>query len=111
MLDKIDIIAFDLDDTLWPCMPTIQHAEETLYRWLLQNFPRITDRHSPEDMIDLRRQLMLQDDRFSIDLSLLRHEFLKLLAREAGYDSKTVSQYGFEIFYEARQQVRFYDDV
>ena len=92
-------------------MPTIKYAEETLYQWLAQNFPRITDRHSPEDMINGRKQFMLQDERYSIDLSLLRHEFLKLLAREAGYDSDSVSQHGFEVFYEARQQVSFYDDV
>ncbi len=111
MLDNIDIIAFDLDDTLWPCMPTIEYAEETLYQWLAQNFPRITDRHSPEDMISIRQQFMLQDERFSVDLTLLRCEFLKQLAREAGYDSNTVSEDGFEVFYEARQQVSFYDDV
>jgi putative hydrolase of the HAD superfamily len=111
LLDNIDIIAFDLDDTLWPCMPTIEYAEETLYQWLAQNFPRITDRHSPEDMISIRQQFMLTDERFTIDLTLLRYEFLKLLAREAGYDSKAVSEAGFEVFYEARQEVIFYDDV
>lgn len=111
MLDNIDIIAFDLDDTLWPCMPTIEYAEETLYQWLARNFPRITDRHSPEDMIRIRQQFMLQDERFTVDLTLLRCEFLKQLARGAGYDSKAVSEAGFEVFYEARQQVSFYDDV
>jgi len=111
LLDNIDIIAFDLDDTLWPCMPTIEYAEETLYQWLAQNFPRITDRYCPEDMIRIRQQFMLQDERFTIDLTLLRCEFLKQLAREAGYGSKTVSEAGFEVFYEARQQVSFYDDV
>ena len=111
MLDNIDIIAFDLDDTLWPCMPTIKYAEETLYQWLQQNFPRITDRHSPEDLIGIRKQFMLQDEHYAIDLSLLRYEFLKLLAAEAGYSTKVVSEDGFAVFYEARQQVSFYDDV
>lgn len=111
MLDNIDIIAFDLDDTLWPCMPTIEYAEETLYNWLAQNFPRITSRYSPEDLISVRKQFMLQDERFAIDLTLLRNEFLKMLAREANYDSNDVSEQGFEIFFEARQQVSFYDDV
>ncbi len=92
-------------------MPTIEYAEETLYQWLAQNFPRITDRHNPEDMISIRQQFMLTDERFTIDLTLLRYEFLKLLAREAGYDSKAVSEAGFEVFYEARQEVIFYDDV
>ena len=111
MLDNIDIIAFDLDDTLWPCMPTIEYAEETLYNWLAQNFPRITSRYSPEDLISVRKQFMMQDKRFAIDLTLLRHEFLKMLGREANYDSNEVSEQGFEIFFEARQQVSFYDDV
>ena len=111
LLGDIDIIAFDLDDTLWPCMPTINFAEKVLYQWLEQNFPRITNRHDPGDMIDSRKQFMLQDERFEIDLSLLRYEFLKQLAHEAGYNSKAVSKAGFEVFYEARQQVSFYEDV
>ena len=111
MLDNIDIIVFDLDDTLWPCMPTIHFAEETLYQWLEQNFPHITELYSSEDMISIRKQFMMQDERFAIDMSLMRNEFLKQLAREAGYDSKAVSKGGFEVFYEARQQVSFYDDV
>ena len=111
MFENIDIIAFDLDDTLWPCMPTIEYAEETLYQWLAENFPHITDRHSSEDMIGMRKQFMAQDERFAIDLSLMRCEFLKQLAQEADYDSKAVSEGGFEVFYEARQQVIFYDDV
>jgi len=109
--DDIDIIVFDLDDTLWPCMPTIHFAEKVLYQWLAQNFPRITDRQNPEEMIESRKQFMLRDERFAIDLSLLRYEFLRQLAREADYDSTVVSEAGFDIFYEARQQVEFYEDV
>jgi HAD superfamily hydrolase (TIGR01549 family) len=111
LLDKIEIIAFDLDDTLWPCMPTIKLAEETLYQWLSQNFPRITDGHSPEDMVSTRKQFMLRDEQFAIDMTLMRYEFLKQLAREADYDPTQVSEEGFEVFYEARQRVSFYDDV
>ena len=92
-------------------MPTIKFAEETLYQWLAQNFPRITDRHSSEDMISIRKQFVLQDERFAIDMSLMRYEFLKQLSLEAGYDSEEVAEGGFEVFYEARQQVSFYDDV
>jgi HAD superfamily hydrolase (TIGR01549 family) len=109
--DNIDIIIFDLDDTLWPCIPTIDYAEKLLYQWLEQNFPRITDRRNPGEMIESRKQFMLQDERFAIDLSLLRYEFLQQLAREVDYDSKVVSEAGFDIFYEARQQVELYEDV
>ncbi|MHC4221620.1 MAG: HAD family hydrolase, partial [Planctomycetota bacterium] len=91
--------------------PTINYAEETLYQWLEQNFPQITDRYSTEDMIGMRKQLMSEDELFAIDLSLMRCALLKQLAEEAGYDPKEVSEGGFEVFYEARQQVSFYDDV
>ena len=111
MFSKITIIAFDLDDTLWPCMPVIQHAEETLYAWLSQHYPRITDDHNPEQMVEARKQFTAQDKNFSVDLSLMRYEFLKKLASDNQYNVDEVAKAGFDVFYNARQQVSFYDDV
>ena len=111
MLANITIIAFDLDDTLWPCMPTIERAERVLYQWLQQHYPRITERHTAEQMVAVRKHFMTGDKRFAIDMSLMRREFLKLLAIESGYDPVEVSETGFDVFYTARQEVSFYDDV
>jgi len=110
-LKDITVIAFDLDDTLWPCMPVIDHAEATLYQWLEQHYPRISTAFSPGELIEQRKQFMTREHRFTIDLSLMRHEFLKYLAIEARYDPERLSRDGFEVFYLARQQVSFYDDV
>ena len=111
MLENITIIAFDLDDTLWPCMPTLERAEETLYGWLQRHYPRITERYATIELIEMRKQFMTQDERFTIDFSLMRQEFLKHLAIEAEYDPNEVSEGGFDVFYDARQDVSFYDDV
>jgi putative hydrolase of the HAD superfamily len=111
MLNNITIIAFDLDDTLWPCVPTLERAEQTLYRWLQHHYPRITERHTAIQMVETRKQFMEQDERFTIDFSLMRQEFLKHLAIEAEYNPIEVSDGGFDVFYEARQEVSFYDDV
>jgi len=111
LLNKVTILAFDLDDTLWPCMPVIQHAEETLYAWLNQNYPRITARHNPQQLVDLRKQFTAQDKRYSVDLSMMRYEFLKQLATDNEYDASEVADKGFDVFYNARQEVSFYDDV
>ncbi len=92
-------------------MPTLERAEETLYRWLQQYYPRITERHTAEQMVAVRKQFMTQDERFTIDFSLMRQEFLKHLAIEASYDPIEVSDGGFDVFYDARQEVSFYDDV
>ncbi len=111
MLNKVTILAFDLDDTLWPCMPVIQHAEETLYTWLSQYYPRITANHNPDQLVDLRKQFTAQDKKYSVDLSMMRYEFLKMLATDNQYDVNEVADKGFDVFYKARQQVVFYDDV
>ena len=92
-------------------MPVIEHAEATLYRWLEQHYPRIGKEFSPEDLVELRKQFMKREHKFTVDLSLMRYEFLKYLAVEAEYDPEQFSRDGFEVFYHARQQVSFYDDV
>lgn len=111
MLNKIRLVAFDLDDTLWPCMPVIKSAEVTLYNWLQENYPRITDNHSQDEMVELRKEFTRRDRLFSIDLSLMRREFLRYVADRYDYHGPTVAAEAFDIFFHARQQVDFYDDV
>lgn len=111
MLNQVTILAFDLDDTLWPCMPVIQHAEETLYAWLGQHYPRITANHTPQQLIDLRQQFSTQDKKYAVDMSMMRYDFLKQLAVDHQYQATELAETGFDVFYHARQQVSFYDDV
>ncbi|MDJ0779274.1 MAG: HAD family hydrolase [Gammaproteobacteria bacterium] len=111
MLDKVTVIAFDLDDTLWPCLPVIRHAEETLYRWLQQNYPRITERHDPAAMVTLRHEFSRRDDRYRVDMTALRREFLGFLAEMHDYQAADMVDEAFDVFFQARQQVEFYDDV
>lgn len=111
MFDQITVIAFDLDDTLWPCMPTIHRAEETLYRWLERHFPRITEGHEPAALVELRRQFSAREPRYAIDMTAMRRDFLHQLGNLYEYDGELVSRRGFEIFFHARQQVEFYHDV
>ncbi len=111
MLHKISIIAFDLDDTLWPCQPTIEYAEEALYVWLSEQYQRITELYSRKQILQKRKQFTVDNPAYSVDMSLMRRQFLRLLAEEADYDVDAVECDGFEIFFHARQQVTFYDDV
>ena len=85
MFDQITVIAFDLDDTLWPCMPTIDRAEEATYRWLQRNYPRVTDYHSRESLLQFRKSVMRNRKDYQIDLSLMRRVMLKRLARDFGH--------------------------
>lgn len=111
MLHQITVIAFDLDDTLWPCAPTIEYAEETLYVWISEHYPRIVERYSRAEIFDRRKQFTSNNPEFAINMTLMRHEFLRFLAVESDYDADRLVEEGFEVFFHARQQVTFYDDV
>ena len=49
-MQGIRTITLDLDDTLWPVSPVIMRAEQALYRWLQEHYPRITDRYTERDL-------------------------------------------------------------
>ncbi len=108
---EISVVAFDLDDTLWPCLPTIRRAEEILYQWLERHYPRITAAHEPTQMVELRHQFSRRDPRYAIDMTALRREFLRDLGERHDYDGDEVAARGFDVFFGARQQVEFYADV
>jgi putative hydrolase of the HAD superfamily len=92
-------------------MPTIRRAEEALYQWLARHYPRITQGFDTEEIVAYRREFTARDRRYSIDMTGMRRDFLHHLGEIHDYDGKQVAQHGFEVFFEARQQVEFYDDV
>jgi len=104
------LICFDLDDTLWPCMPTIEHAEKTLYAWMQLNKPYISDNYSIESLRGKRKDLFKQHPELIHDLSEARRVHLKQLAGEFGDSTEWVED-AFNVFYQARQQVNLFDDV
>ncbi len=104
------LICFDLDDTLWPCMPTIQQAEQTLYNWLAQHKPQITGAYTTQQLREKRMQLIRAQPALMHDLSAARRVHLKQLADEF-HDSDEWVETAFSVFYEARQKVNLFDDV
>lgn len=110
LADQITLLTIDLDDTLWPCMPTIMRAESISYAWLKQHLPRITRRYSIEALRDKRKQLMLTQPELMHDLSEARRAHFRQLADEFSYGHDWIES-GFEVFHEARQLVELYDDV
>jgi len=104
------LICFDLDDTLWPCMPTIHQAEQTLYDWLALHKPDITQVYTKDQLREKRLQLIQAQPKLIHDLSTARRVHLKQLASEFSDTDEWVES-AFNIFYEARQKVTLFDDV
>jgi FMN hydrolase / 5-amino-6-(5-phospho-D-ribitylamino)uracil phosphatase len=107
---RIELLTFDLDDTLWPCKPTIIAAEKALYEWMQRHVPMITSRYDSLQLRDKRLEFVRRRPEFAHDMSLLRIESLHALCDEIGCAHDWVDA-AFEVFYEARQKVGLYDDV
>jgi 2-haloalkanoic acid dehalogenase type II len=107
---RIELLTFDLDDTLWPCKPTIIAAEKALYEWMQRHVPAITSRYDSLEIREKRLEFMQRQPGLAHDLSRLRIESLHALCDEVGCTHDWVDA-AFQVFYEARQQVRLYDDV
>ena len=110
MSKVIKVLSFDLDDTLWPCFPTIERAEKLLYQWLSEQVPVITQHYDIYQLHDKRCSLLNSHSEFAHDLTKLRIKSFEMLADEFELASDWIKP-AFEIFYEARQQVTLFDDV
>ncbi len=106
----IAAITFDLDDTLWPIAPTIREAERELHAWFARHAPKIARQFSLEDLGRLREEIGRERRDIAHDLSALRLASLERAARMAG-EPPQVARQAFQVFYAARNRVRFYPDV
>jgi len=104
------LICFDLDDTLWPCMPTIQYAEKSIYDWLMKNKPQIASAYNVDQLREKRKQLLQQQPQLINDLSEARRVHLRQLATEFD-DTDDWVETAFDVFYQARQKVSLFEDV
>lgn len=104
------LLTVDLDDTLWPCAPTIAQAETALYAWLEQAAPRLTAACDQEAMRLHRRDLMASRPHLAHDLTAVRLESLQDLLTAHGYDAGLAAE-AMALFLEHRNRVEPYADV
>jgi putative hydrolase of the HAD superfamily len=106
----IQVICFDLDDTLWPIAPVIEQAEKTLHDWFFRHYPLIVQYFSIDELRELRQRITAQRPDLRHDLTQLRKLSLAQAAIQVGYDESLVEP-AFEVFMTARHQVQLYADV
>lgn len=109
-LHDIRAITIDLDDTLWEIGPVIRDAERALWNWLGTNYPRIPERFTANDLLQLRQQVVEEFSDQAHDFSFMRKAVLRRVADIAGYDEDLVDP-AFEVFCRARNSVDLYPDV
>ncbi len=104
------LITFDLDDTVWPCVPVIQAAEEALHGWLRRHAPRLAHTHDVASMRRHRRELMDAMPHIAHDLGQIRRRSLVVLLESFGY-AVALAEEAMALFDEHRNRVEPFADV
>ena len=108
---QVSAITLDLDDTLWPILPTLERAEAQLQSWLEVRAPATAVQwRVPEYRSALRAEVNRDHAALAHDLSHLRREMITLALRRAG-DDAALAEPAFEVFFAARQCVECYADA
>ena len=111
---SIKYISFDLDDTFWDVMPTIYRAEDLTSSWIKENYPGADKIIQSTNMMDLRNKLLKEDPSLLVKISDLRTKMFYEVGLLAGYnkeESDNLSKNAFNIFIEARNDVKLFEGV
>ena len=110
---SIQLITFDLDDTLWDTAPVIVSAEAVLREWLTRTVPNLGEM-SVEHLWSIRERVLISDPSLKHRISALRRRVLFHALEDAGYEHAQASHLadqGFEVFLHARHQLQIFPDV
>ena len=110
---SIQLITFDLDDTLWDVTPVMQDAEAALRNWLALHAPRL-GAVPVEHLWSIRARLLQAEPMLKHRLSELRRRILLLALTDAGYphsEAQALAETGFQVFLSARHQVELFAEV
>jgi putative hydrolase of the HAD superfamily len=109
---EIRLITFDLDNTLWDVGQVIRHAERSMYAWLDSEVPDNRQVMDPDTLIRIRAEVVAAHPELGHDVSALREAVLYRGMLLCGFDepgAKAHARTAFEAFFEARQQVTFFE--
>ncbi|MGV2290870.1 HAD-IA family hydrolase [Trinickia sp. YCB016] len=110
-LGKVSGISFDLDDTLWSFEFVVERAEAALHAWLLEHAPETASvLTAPQALAQFRNEYERSRPDLAGDFRALRIGSISLALALAKEDV-TLANPAYDVFYSARHQVEFFEDV
>src|SRR5471032_769163 len=109
----VQLITFDLDDTLWDTAPVIVSAEAILREWLGVQAPNL-GAVPVEHLWAIRERVLNNEPGLKHRISALRRRVLFHALEEAGYDhgqASDLADQSFEVFLHARHQIQVFPEV
>ncbi len=109
-MPAIRAICFDLDNTLWDVWPVIRRAEQAMYDFLKERYPRVVAKLTLETLRTAREEVAARFPHMKHDFTFLRKQSLREHAAEFGYAEDMVEE-AFDVFIRVRNEVELYEDV
>ena len=107
----IRAICFDLDNTLWDVWPVIVRAEQAMYEFLAQRYPRVVANMTIEMMrVGARADVRLRIRR-CVTTSLSCASRRCASTRASSATPRAMAEEAFDAFISARNQVELYEEV
>ena len=111
---SIRAITLDLDDTLWPCEPTLLRAERLTLEWLTARAAEVIAPWSIERLRERRMAIHTARPELGHDFRTIRRLALQEAFREAGADdaqSAQIIEGSLDVYMSARNEVELYPEV
>ena len=111
---KLKVVTFDLDNTLWDVEPALRRAEHAQREWLLQHRPGAIEHYQHEALWKFKQSVWKRHPHLSHQISKLRIQMLYELQVKAGYThdrAKRGAELAFAAFLEQRHAVVLYEEA
>ena len=112
--NKIKLLCFDLDDTLWPVKPALIAAEKEVASYLNLHCPEVYQRYDIKALAERRHALIKQLPKLRHQISQLRIETMASVIAECGYPevkARKLANDAFSVFIDARHKVDYFPNV
>jgi putative hydrolase of the HAD superfamily len=112
MINEIQMITFDLDDTLWDNKPTITNAEIKTRKWIEEKVGAI-EWGDLNDFLQLREALIRKDKSIAWDISKLRIEIFKekIKGLVSNDEITRLAEEAFSYFLKKRHEIELFPGV
>lgn len=113
-MSRIAVVTFDLDNTLWNVDDVIRNAERVTRQWFDQRIPELNATLAPEDLVVIRKRIVVERPELAHDLSRIRRAVFEQAIVDVGrpaHEARHLADEAFQLFLAERHKVSFFDDA
>jgi len=110
----IEVITFDLDNTLWDVEPALLRAEQAQQDWLREHRPGSVEAYDHEGLWQFKQSVWRRHPQLSHHVSQMRIQMLLELQLAAGYsepEARRGAEQAFAVFLQERHRVQLYEEA